>query len=155
MGKDNGDKTSSREERRRLAWGIIVCVLIGAGLGWLFGKLGLGIGLGLALGVGFDGPSRKKVRAIGDLDTNKDVLDRLGAYIDGKMKRYNLLFAVNGGAYAIARLNPLPGALTVSAIADGAIIFTAVMAVDIWLWGQTMRDQFVGSIAFTPPGKAI
>lgn len=38
-----------------------------------------------------------------------DRIAAMNAYIDGKMKRYNLLWAVNGGAFAVARLLPLGG----------------------------------------------
>jgi len=87
-------------------------------------------------------------------------LDGLRTYIDGKMKRYNLLFAVNGGAFAIAKLMGQNthniGGLTLKQLAIGAMIFTVVMTLDIWLWGQMMRkDFFSGGSVFTPIGKAI
>jgi len=62
-----------------------------------------------------------------------DKLNGMNAYIEGKMKRYNLLFAVNGGAFAIAKLFGEPntqkilGGLSPKALAIGAIVLTAVM----------------------------
>jgi hypothetical protein len=89
-------------------------------------------------------------------------LQALETYIDGKMRRYNLLFAVNGGAFAIAKLfsdpaaQALVGGLSLPHLAVGAIIFTLVMTLDIWRWGQTMRQQFLGNqLAFTILGKGI
>jgi len=93
--------------------------------------------------------------------SNADILENFSVYADGKMKRYTLLFAVNGGAFAIAQLQSgdsiqLPGMLSLSILAAGAVAFTALMTLDIWLWGQLMRrDEFAGSSAFTPVGKAI
>ena len=40
-----------------------------------------------------------------DNDKVNLVLDSLRTYIDGKLKRLNLVFAVNGGAFAIAKLS--------------------------------------------------
>jgi hypothetical protein len=93
--------------------------------------------------------------------STKDVLDKLNLYIDGKMNRYKLLFGVNGGAFAIVQLladqsKPLVGRLTLPGLATGAIAFTAVMTVDIWMWGQLMRREgLVGELAFRLVGKAI
>jgi len=96
------------------------------------------------------------------LSDDKDKLDGLRTYIDGKMKRYNLLFAVNGGAFAIGKLIADPknekilGGLTPQALAIGAATFTLLMCLDIWFWGQMMRRDFFGSSqVFAVPGKAI
>jgi len=35
-------------------------------------------------------------------------LQALNTYIDGKIKRYNLMFAVNGGIFALAKLISVP-----------------------------------------------
>ena len=93
--------------------------------------------------------------------SNKDILERLDIYVEGKMKRYSLLFGVNGGAFAIVQLladqsKQLPGQLTLPSLAIGVIVFTAVMTADIWMWGQLMRrDGLAGSLAFTVFGKII
>lgn len=95
------------------------------------------------------------------LDTDPQKLDGMRTYIDGKMRRYSLLFSVNGGALAIGKLMAdrntatMLGRLTVTHLAVGAIIFTIVMVVDIWLFGEMMRVKFLDGLAFTPPGKII
>ena len=95
------------------------------------------------------------------LTTDPQKLDGLRTYIDGKMRRYGLLFSVNGGAFAIAKLMAddnaaqLLGRLSVRHLAFGAIIFTIVMVVDIWLFGQMMRQEFLDELAFTNRGKTI
>jgi hypothetical protein len=92
----------------------------------------------------------------------KDKLQALGTYIDGKIKRYNLIFAVNGGAFALAKLltdtttEKILGKLTLQHLAIGAIAFTFLMWFDIWLWGENMRTgYFNGKEVFQWRGKAI
>lgn len=98
------------------------------------------------------------------LDTNEKKLSGLNTYIDGKMQRYKLLFAVNGGAFAIAQLvtgnnkaatSILLGHLRLWHLAVGSIIFTVLMVIDIYLWGQMMRNNFLGNFAFNLAGKSI
>lgn len=95
------------------------------------------------------------------LETDPEKLDGLRTYIDGKMRRYGLLFSVNGGALAIAKLMAdantakLLGGLSIRHLAFGAIVFTIVLVVDIWLFGQMMRKKFLGELAFSQPGKII
>ena len=78
------------------------------------------------------------------------------AYEDGKHRRYSLLFAVNGGAFAAARLLAAPAAAATTAnatgvagvvlgnlhlehLALGMARFTTVMAVDIDAFGRRMK----------------
>jgi hypothetical protein len=78
-------------------------------------------------------------------------------YLEGKMKRYSLLFQVNGGAFAIAKLldGPKPpGGLGIAALSLGAVVFSVVMTADIWLWGASMRNTH-GAKLFRPVGQAI
>jgi hypothetical protein len=89
-------------------------------------------------------------------------LQALGTYIDGKIKRYNLMFAVNGGAFALAKLLKDPssekvlGRLTPQHLAIGAVAFTFLMWFDIWLWGENLRKgYFDGKEVFQWRGKAI
>ena len=95
------------------------------------------------------------------LNTDQEKLDGLRTYIDGKMRRYGLLFAVNGGALAVAKLTAddntarLLGRLSIRHLALGAIVFTIVMVVDIWIFGQMMRNRFLGELAFSKRGKTI
>jgi hypothetical protein len=101
-----------------------------------------------------------------------DSIAAMNAYIDGKMKRYNLLWAVNGGAFAVARLLPrgeqaaaagaaadqgaVLGGLSLGALALGASLFTFVMCADIWMFGQMMRDKyFGGTTVFGTPGRFV
>jgi hypothetical protein len=93
-------------------------------------------------------------------------MDGLRTYIEGKMHRYKLLFAVNGGAFAIVQLISgkgtsdfsllQVGSLTTPLMALGAIVFTVLIAVDIWFWGQMMRKEvFHGQHVFGYAGKTI
>jgi hypothetical protein len=91
-------------------------------------------------------------------------------YIDGKMRRYNLLFTVNGAAFAIVTFassavseaggggirwaEDLPGDLNLPHLASGAIFFTILMFLDIWAFAWGMRQNF-GLGLFTPLGRAI
>lgn len=66
-------------------------------------------------------------------------------YEAGKQRRYALLFSVNGACFAVAKLvvGPNPalvlGGLTLRNLAVGAIVFTILMAVDVFFFGQHMR----------------
>ena len=75
-------------------------------------------------------------------------------YESGKGRRYALLFAVNGGGFAIAtwllkdeaglvkdasHYWPLLRPLEIG-IAVGLIVFTAIMCMDIYAFGKKMRD---------------
>ena len=76
--------------------------------------------------------------------TAKDLFE---LYESGKHRRYSLLFAVNGGAFAIARLwadnpdatGPVLGGLTLPGLALGMAAFTVVMVTDIYTFGEKMR----------------
>ena len=95
------------------------------------------------------------------LTTDAAKLDGMRTYIDGKMRRYGLLFSVNGGAFAIAKLMAdentakLLGRLSVRHLAAGAILFTIIMVVDIWSFGEMMRLKFLDKLAFSNRGKTI
>ena len=89
-------------------------------------------------------------------------LQALSTYLDGKIKRYNLMFAVNGGIFALARIitsapseNPL-GKIRLTHLAIGAIAFTSIMWFDVWIWGENMRlTYFDGKQVFQTRGKVI
>jgi hypothetical protein len=91
----------------------------------------------------------------------KDKLAGLTTYNDGKMKRYNLLFSVNGGAFILAKLIAEQGRighLTLKDLAMGAILFTAFMTWDIWRFGNRMSTCFFekgADIVFTKRGRSI
>jgi hypothetical protein len=92
-------------------------------------------------------------------------LGALNAYTDGKMKRYSLLFTVNGAAFAIAKLlapragaePPEPavlGGLQLHHLAVGACVFTVLMCLDIWMYGRMMRKNYFAG-AFGLAGKIV
>jgi hypothetical protein len=94
--------------------------------------------------------------------------DTYKLYEDGKHRRYELLFAVNGGGFAIVSLfkdvkepATLFGCLTISQVAFGMFLFTLLMYADIVLFGLRMRgkgrDCGKGWTAgiFSPFGAAI
>ena len=98
------------------------------------------------------------------LQTDSEKISGLSAYIDGKMKRYSLLFSVNGGAFAIAKLMTgtdktgnavLLGNLKLWHLALGSIIFTVLVVIDIGKFGTMMRDNFLGKLSFGVGGRAI
>lgn len=91
-----------------------------------------------------------------------DRLSGMNTYLDGKMKRYSLMFSVNGGALIIAKLfadedaRSILGGLSPQALAVGAIIFTLLMWRDIYLFGDMMKREFFdGRLVFQPPGIRI
>src|SRR5215468_10280808 len=67
-------------------------------------------------------------------------------YEDGKHRRYELLFAVNGGGFAVGSLFKennvveLLGNLTISQLAIGMAVFTVAMYADIMVFGIRMRE---------------
>jgi hypothetical protein len=74
------------------------------------------------------------------------IKDAYTLYEEGKKRRYGLLFAVNGGAFAIAQLlnstgNKLLGDLSLAHLAIGMGIFTILMVWDIYAFGEKMRDH--------------
>lgn len=91
---------------------------------------------------------------------DKAVPESFKAYEDGKHRRYNLLFAVNGGAFAVAKLFASPGTatllgnLTLRQLSFGMILFTIVMTVDIYLFGEKMRKSYMRD-AFGLQGKSV
>jgi hypothetical protein len=82
------------------------------------------------------------------------LLDIHKLYEDGKHRRYELLFAVNGGGYAIATLIAKGevkhlGQLDLWWIATGMIAYTVIMGFDIYQFGLRMR----GVEKMFQPGK--
>ena len=96
------------------------------------------------------------------LKTPLEKLQGMQTYIDGKMKRYSLLYAVNGGAFAIAEVlgekesGRLTGGLSLLALAIGAILFTLLMWRDIYTFGMMMRTKFFANkLVFEEGGRRI
>jgi len=69
-------------------------------------------------------------------------------YEDGKHRRYSLLFSVNGGAFAIAQLfntqasREYLGQLSLSSIGYGLAVYTVIMGIDIFAFGDRMGRAF-------------
>ena len=84
------------------------------------------------------------------LKSPEERLTGMNTYIEGKMKRYSLMFSVNGGAFAIAKLfdqdntQRILGGLSLKALAIGAILFTVLVWRDIYLFGDMMKREFFG-----------
>ncbi|HYR91728.1 MAG TPA: hypothetical protein VE422_47200 [Terriglobia bacterium] len=117
--------------------------------------LELGLLAGVILGP-VAGPMIGKWKFSGGSDEEVKREDQ-ALYLDGKMKRYSLLFSVNGGAFAIAKLLNAPtppGGLSIGGLSVGAIVFTVLMTADIWLWGAGMRKRH-GTTMFRPVGQTI
>jgi hypothetical protein len=80
-------------------------------------------------------------------------------YEDGKHRRYSLLFAINGGAFAVAKLVTqdctnhacVLGALKLWELALGMMLMTATMVWDIYKFGDKMSEKV--DRAFTWIGK--
>jgi hypothetical protein len=94
--------------------------------------------------------------------TQLSLKEALDLYENGKHRRYGLLFAVNGGAFAIAKLligesgkpGIVLGNLTLQELAIGMAIFTAFMVWDIYVFGDNMRRTYVPK-AFQWQGKTV
>ena len=103
-------------------------------------------------------PEKQPAAGIG----GSERLGGLSLYSTGQMKRYYLLFAVNGGALAIAKLfaesetQVIVGGLSLQALAVGCILFTALMWRDIYAFGELLRTQFFdGKDIFQEGAKLI
>ncbi|WNG47413.1 hypothetical protein F0U60_27280 [Archangium minus] len=90
----------------------------------------------------------------------REVPKSFQAYEDGKHRRYELLFAVNGGAFALAKLlaertrRQFVGNLSLPHLSIGMILFTVVMVVDIFMFGHTMRTKYLPD-QFATVGKTV
>lgn len=92
----------------------------------------------------------------------KELPKCFNSYEEGKHRRYSLLFTVNGGAFAVAKLfsNPDPkahvvlGNLTLTHLSLGMILFTVLMVVDIFFFGHNMRSTLPKD-TFEPNGNTV
>ena len=68
------------------------------------------------------------------------IKDALELYENGKHRRYGLLFSVNGGAFAIAKIltgqGNVLGGLSLKELSIGMVLFTVVMVWDIFEFGR-------------------
>ena len=74
-------------------------------------------------------------------------LEVFKVYEDGKHRRYSLLFSVNGGAFAIAKLlaggenlDKVVGHLHLRPLSVGMVVFTMLMVYDINKFAVKMRS---------------
>lgn len=86
------------------------------------------------------------------------VKDALELYENGKHRRYNLLFSVNGGAFAIAKIlagqGNVLGGLSLKQLSIGMVLFTVVMVCDIFEFGRRNRKEPIPNV-FNRVGKAV
>jgi len=91
-------------------------------------------------------------------------LEVFKAYEDGKHRRYSLLFSVNGGAFAIAKLlagcessDKVVGHLHLRPLSVGLLAFTILMVYDIYKFADKMRriQKDNKPEIFGPPGKKV
>jgi hypothetical protein len=89
-------------------------------------------------------------------------MDAINLYEDGKHRRYNLLFAVNGGAFALATFlvekglaggASIVGGLRLDMLATGMAAFSVVLIYDIWAFGDRMSAKESG--LFGRPGRVV
>jgi hypothetical protein len=83
--------------------------------------------------------------------------DAFELYESGKHRRYTLLFAVNGGAFAVAKLlvedEPL-GWLNLTMVALAMAILNAAMTADIYWFGEKIRQEMIPGV-FAWRGKTV
>lgn len=90
-------------------------------------------------------------------------IERLNLYENGKHRRYSLLFSVNGGAFAVAKLltgaegkaAAVLGHLTLFQLCWGMILFTIAMTVDIFFFGYKMKRDDSPIEVFGPSGQMV
>ena len=91
------------------------------------------------------------------------IKDAFELYENGKHRRYSLLFSVNGGAFAIAKLltgepgksGVVLGELRLADLSIGMIVFTIGMVCDLYAFGSKMRNNYQLADAFGLPGKIV
>jgi len=86
------------------------------------------------------------------------VKDALELYENGKHRRYGLLFSVNGGAFAIAKIlagqGNVLGGLSLRQLSVGMVLFTVAMVWDIFEFGRRNKKEPIPNV-FGGVGKAV
>ena len=86
------------------------------------------------------------------------IKDALELYENGKHRRYGLLFSVNGGAFAIAKIlagqGNVLGGLSLRQLSVGMVLFTVVMVWDIFEFGRRSRKEPIPDV-FGGVGKTV
>jgi hypothetical protein len=109
-----------------------------------------------------------------DLPSSALKSELYNVYQDGKMKRYSLLWAVNGGAFAILKFSLeqstpagqgscdapagtslINDAVLFDQLPAALIAFTLLIFFDIWKFGWMMRRQGLDQYAFQCAGQFI
>ena len=95
------------------------------------------------------------------MNDERKVPESFKTYEEGKHRRYSLLFAVNGGAFALAKVmtdkdpsNASVGGLKLAYLCYGMALFTIVMSTDIFMFGHKMRTIYLPQ-AFDWQGKVV
>ena len=91
----------------------------------------------------------------GDKLSRKEALE---LYENGKHRRYALLFSVNGGAFAVAKLikeGSSIGGLSQPVLSIGMAVFTMVMMWDIFKFGERSKKEPNSTDVFGDPGKRV
>src|SRR6266545_461162 len=92
------------------------------------------------------------------MSTESNITEIFKDYEDGKHRRYSLLFAVNGGAFAVATASAEArtalGCVGLVALCLGMVAFTVLMVIDIFVFGFNMRSALPRD-ALEPNGKTI
>ena len=94
------------------------------------------------------------------MSTLRKLPETFKAHEDGKSRRHSLLFTVNGGAFAVAKLFPagnpcvLLGKLTLFELSLAMMVFTVLLTLDIFLFGWHMRST-VSNEAMGPSGDTL
>jgi hypothetical protein len=90
------------------------------------------------------------------------VKEAMELYENGKHRRYSLLFSINGGAFAVAKLvtgepgkaGMVLGNLSAMKLSLGMVLLTALLTWDIFVFGQKMRERYLPG-AFGAVGKIV
>ena len=86
------------------------------------------------------------------------VREALELYENGKHRTYALLFSVNGGAFAVAKIlggeGNVLGGLSLKELSIGMVLFSAIMVVDIFAFGLGSKKEPIPKV-FTPVGQAV
>jgi len=84
--------------------------------------------------------------------------EALELYENGKHRRYALLFSVNGGAFAVAKIlkseGNVLGGLSLKELSIGMALFSAVMVVDVFAFGLRSKREPIPDV-FNAVGQAV
>jgi hypothetical protein len=103
-----------------------------------------------------DTEDKEKIRVLEETLSRKDALE---LYEKGKDRRYTLLFAVNGGAFAVAKLIKEGGCniggLSHPVLSIGMVLFTVAMVWDIYAFGEKRSESPKSPDVFGKVGRRV